>query len=1352
MSLSAVFRFENLDSTRDLNSVHEYLFDKGVYFGGEVTATTNTNSISITPFRVMSYDGMAVISDETTTISIANGTYFVVIYAKYVVDDDPIIEIKTVSTTTYEGLGEEITNYYVKLAQVTVSGGVATVDKTKRDEITPVGRNSYKGYFLSTDEEPSTTNTILIKGDWWFYEENGTISMKQYNGTTIVEYVSGSSVSESVDEHRGNYNTDATVRFITNPTTITSKATAFTYGTKKGSFNVDTNEKVALHGSYLSAFPTAKPTDWDNASYDFPEFLGSSATDSMPWHNNPFVTNNDPRLPLLRESKALIGNGDIGNFVIEDDKIPSTANPYILHKTPIANSFSLSITAIAGSSYIAIDNTMFSGYIYVGRTTSPEDYFSLYDSNGAALLDDSNRPYIVTGIYLDSAGTNKLDSSTSSTQITEDGFWKSANTLYVFISSSDTLLAQTFRAENVKLKLNYSSYLGKINTNAIVESNAKKNYLSAYLIRFDLLQSNNSSDTTETAIRISKTNGIVVKSNSNATVGFYSSSLAKEGLTLYYLQQTSIYYNASFLPTGLTITKQQSPKVFTTTINENKVQVDRKLLGNTLVSSTMTTSGLVVIETDSNSSYTMTSSIGAGSTSYVYAKGSGVTSGTNSSFTINTNASSQNTILTAKTYTSSSVYTGYTITQNVSSGYIDIKYEKSSVETYEYLGEVTLDRYGLNIYKDGVFNNAYLKYVNGSDSRYFPQLGLMYDVEKYSDFGGTNVYIRSFGANTSAEVLSILNADYCNASQTVVGNFQISLKPYLDDYESYAGVNSYLYSSGKLFLGSSGKYVSINGSIVTFSTGDAQIGTTTITPTTITTSSFTTSSLYVTTLYAGDSTNNSTYGTPNIVCYDSMVLAHGTALAGNYGGIVISLQPSIHTSSSVGNLSALGIFYTTNGTFVSENEANVVGKYVVSLAPYDGNTAANGTIAIIYGSKVYKTFADGNVLNFNSEGLFIDSSESSKIYSIGSLMTSTYFQTKSSDSNTRSVSTGLLASNSLYIQKYTSASNTNKALIQYNSIALLSNPISDTSDVTVYAQLARDYDNSLTILQLNNKNATISSSAPGCLIALNNTTTYDACDITPFGIAFARGTGTDANKSIISMYNLSTTISTNYTCENYLALQAESIATGANVYGIYGSTVLKSCREVGSSESLSKQQHIVLQDAIVTNTTTNTCYMEVSGASSLDNYYTITTYRNALAQAPGIGVNFISNAGGTIGFVKLIGGNIDASGSITATTGSISANTTISANGNINSVNGQVIGKLATNLIVTTDNVTSYDLTTTYPAGSYEEGTLLVYFNAYTSSCTVTYQTEGASISIDAIRYVLFIRINGAWQRVDDSI
>ena len=142
MSLKAIFSFEAIDSTRDLCDLFAYLFKKGIYFGGELTVDNLNKIINISPFRLISHDGMHVMSDSAISLEIkANGSYYVVCKAKYETDKEPFIEVSLKTQQQIET--DSLKNYYIVF-------GVVNITETEqdiiyagvRDVINPIGGKS----------------------------------------------------------------------------------------------------------------------------------------------------------------------------------------------------------------------------------------------------------------------------------------------------------------------------------------------------------------------------------------------------------------------------------------------------------------------------------------------------------------------------------------------------------------------------------------------------------------------------------------------------------------------------------------------------------------------------------------------------------------------------------------------------------------------------------------------------------------------------------------------------------------------------------------------------------------------------------------------------------------------------------------------------------------------------------------------------------------------------------------------------------------------------------------------------------------------------------------------------------
>lgn len=206
MSLKCIFRFESLDSTKSLNQRAEFLFKKGIYYGGNVTTDDAqvTQIVTVSPFRLISYDGMYVLSDSNIILSIGIGSFYIVCKAKYVVDDSPDIAVMAITHETYNSLTEDEKNEYVIFASATSSGtGVQITQTTVKEEISQLGRNPWRGYFTSESALASVTAVI---GDMAMVKSNSSIGIELYvfNGNAWVNYGSANAIYESLVLHQNN--------------------------------------------------------------------------------------------------------------------------------------------------------------------------------------------------------------------------------------------------------------------------------------------------------------------------------------------------------------------------------------------------------------------------------------------------------------------------------------------------------------------------------------------------------------------------------------------------------------------------------------------------------------------------------------------------------------------------------------------------------------------------------------------------------------------------------------------------------------------------------------------------------------------------------------------------------------------------------------------------------------------------------------------------------------------------------------------------------------------------------------------------------------------------------------------
>lgn len=197
MSLRAIFRFENLDSTKDLNDRFSGLFAKGIYEGGEVKASATGTSAIVSPFKALTNDGMAVISDEdiVVPVDVTNNDLFIVLNAYYVVDGEPYIEVTTASESEIQA-----NKNYVKLAKKISATSYNYSDDACVDKISPISRNHYKGA-LTSNEFASLQDSFAIN-DWCFVvgSTSTTIQLKISEDTFAI-YQATNIVDDKVNSH-----------------------------------------------------------------------------------------------------------------------------------------------------------------------------------------------------------------------------------------------------------------------------------------------------------------------------------------------------------------------------------------------------------------------------------------------------------------------------------------------------------------------------------------------------------------------------------------------------------------------------------------------------------------------------------------------------------------------------------------------------------------------------------------------------------------------------------------------------------------------------------------------------------------------------------------------------------------------------------------------------------------------------------------------------------------------------------------------------------------------------------------------------------------------------------------------
>jgi len=194
MTLSAVFRWKNADSTVDMNSRLQTLVPRGIFDGGAVSAAAGL-TVNVTAFKAVSYDGMLVRDDAVQTIGVvANQTNYVVVRAKYVSGTTPTVAWEVLSQAAYNTDPEK--NYLIVFAVITVPSGATSVASSyistlERDTVDPMGRSYYRGntVFASLPAHPPEQNR---DGDFYFVNDRETFYWWNSSTTSWQPFTTGS--------------------------------------------------------------------------------------------------------------------------------------------------------------------------------------------------------------------------------------------------------------------------------------------------------------------------------------------------------------------------------------------------------------------------------------------------------------------------------------------------------------------------------------------------------------------------------------------------------------------------------------------------------------------------------------------------------------------------------------------------------------------------------------------------------------------------------------------------------------------------------------------------------------------------------------------------------------------------------------------------------------------------------------------------------------------------------------------------------------------------------------------------------------------------------------------------------
>lgn len=141
--LRILLSFENVASTKDICDMFSYLFNKGIYDGGELVVANDAGLIYVSPFRLLSKDGMHVISDTKMSLQLPEyGVYNIVCRAKYSENGSDGVELLCRTDAQLEA--DSLRDYCVCFGKASWSVGSPIEITTMgiRDVIVPIGGKS----------------------------------------------------------------------------------------------------------------------------------------------------------------------------------------------------------------------------------------------------------------------------------------------------------------------------------------------------------------------------------------------------------------------------------------------------------------------------------------------------------------------------------------------------------------------------------------------------------------------------------------------------------------------------------------------------------------------------------------------------------------------------------------------------------------------------------------------------------------------------------------------------------------------------------------------------------------------------------------------------------------------------------------------------------------------------------------------------------------------------------------------------------------------------------------------------------------------------------------------------------
>lgn len=356
-----LLKYRNLDLTKDINDKFTYLFAPGVFYGGLITPVTGQLKVEINaPWKLISKDGMVIEETSTNTRLVTPVGQKTVIAVKVVYqdNDEPIIIPNAIELSAFELLPDK--DYYVIFALVDVPADATIILESyiryaERNIVDMLGRGTLRDVVTNSSFLPNSKDNIA--GDLYVVANGigGIPHIYGWDGFSWIILTDAATVTANLATHRQNLYVDEK--------------------------HATDDEKEAM--------------------------IGTSGT--APSALNPFVDNEDTRIPTQNENNALQGT----------DGTPADYNRYITEEYPWAVPEEKVISTpllidIATRMYGATSE----GPIYIGRgdSFSTPTFFKFYDSllnreytTSPTHPTNPNTIVTITGVYFDSLCTMLVD-------------------------------------------------------------------------------------------------------------------------------------------------------------------------------------------------------------------------------------------------------------------------------------------------------------------------------------------------------------------------------------------------------------------------------------------------------------------------------------------------------------------------------------------------------------------------------------------------------------------------------------------------------------------------------------------------------------------------------------------------------------------------------------------------------------------------------------------------------------------------------------------------------------------------------------------------------------------------------